>query len=378
MQGGEPTNFLRLSAALKIFCGSSIKLDMLPRAEELLQGYLFGFKQMYGAESMKPNFHWAVHLAQQIRDYGPVYNFWAFLSERLNKVLKSSNSNNWTGGQIEISMMREFARGSRLDSLVRAVLPVAENTVAKALLEQMLGEGHEASGTVQDATTDLYAIQRVQLGPQVSLVLKRLSDTARAAICRHHNSKRPGCVHLALQTNPPPGSQQLNDFATFFEYGLLEGRRITPLSRSIRNSAGSSLVKVVLGEKTFYGEVINLFTHVQQGITSGTRLLAEFRWMIELDLVPVEDDIWNEFPELDIQCFALNKYWIDGDAEAPPAVLPFDFISCQIARGTIDTTNPPMWIVTSLDRVCLQHFVHELLILISYISAPQCLKFEIA
>jgi hypothetical protein len=123
MQRGEPTNFLRLSAALKIFCGSSIKLDMLPRAEDLLQGYLFGFKQvslsfsfifltnslqMYGAKSMKPNFHWAVHLPQQIRDYGPVYNFWAFLSERLNKVLKSSNSNNWTGGQIEISMMREF------------------------------------------------------------------------------------------------------------------------------------------------------------------------------------------------------------------------------------------------------------------------------
>ncbi|KIK78458.1 hypothetical protein PAXRUDRAFT_28616 [Paxillus rubicundulus Ve08.2h10] len=105
MQRGEPTNFLHPLAALKIFCGSSIKLDMLPRAKELLQGYLFGFKQMYGAESMKPNFHWAVHLAQQIRDYGPVYNFWAFLSERLNKVLKSSNSNNWTGGQIEISMM---------------------------------------------------------------------------------------------------------------------------------------------------------------------------------------------------------------------------------------------------------------------------------
>ncbi|KAF8839068.1 hypothetical protein BDN67DRAFT_880957, partial [Paxillus ammoniavirescens] len=92
MQRGEPTNFLHLSATLKIF------------------SYLFGFKQMYGAESMKPNFHWAVHLAQQIRDYGPVYNFWAFLSERLNKVLKSSNSDNWTGGQIEISMMREFAR----------------------------------------------------------------------------------------------------------------------------------------------------------------------------------------------------------------------------------------------------------------------------
>jgi hypothetical protein len=73
---------------------------------------------MYGKESMKPNFHWSVHLVQQIKDYGPVYNFWAFLSERLNKVLKSSNSNYWTGGQVEILMMREFMHAAQIDSMV--------------------------------------------------------------------------------------------------------------------------------------------------------------------------------------------------------------------------------------------------------------------
>ncbi|EIW73973.1 hypothetical protein CONPUDRAFT_40430, partial [Coniophora puteana RWD-64-598 SS2] len=88
MQADEPANFLRLSCALKLFCSSSL----------------------YGTDALKPNFHWAVHLSDQIRDFGPVYNFWAFLSERLNKVLKSFNVNNWTGGQVEISMMREFSR----------------------------------------------------------------------------------------------------------------------------------------------------------------------------------------------------------------------------------------------------------------------------
>jgi hypothetical protein len=78
---------------------------------------------LYDVDALKPNFHWAVHLRQQILDYGPVYNFWAFLSERLNKVLKSSNLINWTGGQIEISMMREFARGAQIDSLAIS-LPV--------------------------------------------------------------------------------------------------------------------------------------------------------------------------------------------------------------------------------------------------------------
>lgn len=65
---------------------------------------------------MKPNHHWAVHIPDQILDYGPV---WAFLTERLNKVLKNLNSNNWSGGQLEVSMMREFHRHSRLDGIVR-------------------------------------------------------------------------------------------------------------------------------------------------------------------------------------------------------------------------------------------------------------------
>ena len=67
---------------------------------------------------MKPNHHWAVHLPDQLRDYGPVYNFWTFLSERLNKLLKSSETNDWKGGQMEVSMMREFERGVCLNSLV--------------------------------------------------------------------------------------------------------------------------------------------------------------------------------------------------------------------------------------------------------------------
>jgi hypothetical protein len=66
----------------------------------------------------EPNHHWAVHIPEQILDYGPVYGFWAFLTERLNKVLKNMNSNNWSGGRLEVSMMREFHRSSRLDGIV--------------------------------------------------------------------------------------------------------------------------------------------------------------------------------------------------------------------------------------------------------------------
>jgi hypothetical protein len=67
---------------------------------------------------MKPNHHYAVHLPQQLRDFGPVYEFWTFLTERLNKILKSYNSSLWGGGQLEISMMRHFDREVRVQDLV--------------------------------------------------------------------------------------------------------------------------------------------------------------------------------------------------------------------------------------------------------------------
>ena len=74
--------------------------------------------KLYSETAMKPNHHWSIHLMDQIQDFGPVYTFWTFLGERLNKTLKSFNSNGWTGGQVEITMMRTFGREVQLDAMV--------------------------------------------------------------------------------------------------------------------------------------------------------------------------------------------------------------------------------------------------------------------
>jgi hypothetical protein len=74
--------------------------------------------QLYGENALKPNHHYAVHIIDQIQDYGPVYNFWSFLSERLNKILKNMNSNNKVAGELEVSMMREFSRYTKMNYLV--------------------------------------------------------------------------------------------------------------------------------------------------------------------------------------------------------------------------------------------------------------------
>ncbi|KAG2365892.1 hypothetical protein BDR07DRAFT_1373969 [Suillus spraguei] len=169
---------------------------------------LQGTWKMYGKESMKPNFHWSVHLAQQIKDYGPVYNFWVFLSEQLNKVLKSSNSNNWTGGQVEISMMREFMRAAQIDSMARGALQLTQSLI--------IDDGQEA---LQDATNDmepeldeLRTYLWVQPGP-ASIKPQQLSHNVCVALFTQYNSTKPLSVHYALDPNLHPGLSQLQEFA---------------------------------------------------------------------------------------------------------------------------------------------------------------------
>lgn len=67
---------------------------------------------------MKPNHHFATHTAPQVQDYGPMYNFWAFLTERLNGTLKSFNLNNWGAGRLEVCMMRAFMRDVFVKNMV--------------------------------------------------------------------------------------------------------------------------------------------------------------------------------------------------------------------------------------------------------------------
>ncbi|KAG6881965.1 hypothetical protein C0995_016448, partial [Termitomyces sp. Mi166 len=106
---------------------------------------------------MKPNHHWAIHVPDQINDYGPVYTFWSFLTEQLNKVLKDTNSNNWGQGQLEISMLREFNRSSRLDGMMQAVLNLnsGEYESARQLIKKILQGGEkDRGGTIEDAASD--------------------------------------------------------------------------------------------------------------------------------------------------------------------------------------------------------------------------------
>lgn len=90
----DPAKFLKLSAALQILIKCEITDDDLMMADELIHMYntkliqvhcdipwsfLLTISQLYGSNVIKPNHHYATHVAECSRNFGPLHDFWTFL-----------------------------------------------------------------------------------------------------------------------------------------------------------------------------------------------------------------------------------------------------------------------------------------------------------
>jgi len=134
----------------------------------------------------------------------------------------------------------------------------------------------------------------VQPGP-VSAYQGDLSDGARSALYNYYNSEHKR-VRYDLERHHDRGTicHIMNDTAQFYEYALLDGRRITPSTRSQRDNAGSYIVKYVWRNETHAGEVVSIFHHKQSGIHEES-LFAEIKWMKNLPISPLaHGDPWED------------------------------------------------------------------------------------
>ena len=75
--------------------------------------------QLYGSGTIKPNHHYSTHVSECVRNFGPLHDFWTFLYERLNKVLKSFKTNNHGQGELETTFFYEFQKMCQTSRLVR-------------------------------------------------------------------------------------------------------------------------------------------------------------------------------------------------------------------------------------------------------------------
>jgi hypothetical protein len=119
----------------------------------------------------------------------------------------------------------------------------------------------------------------------------------RLGLLHYYNRDAPR-IHLnPRERDTTTGSSQLVPYADIYDYALLDGRRITPTTRSTRNTAGSSLVQVRIGGDDCAGEIRALFLHRQPGVPSSEdTLLALVDWMVESGDTPLDEDsfVWRK------------------------------------------------------------------------------------
>ncbi|KAK7059286.1 hypothetical protein R3P38DRAFT_2496527 [Favolaschia claudopus] len=297
---------------------------------------------------MKPNHHWAVHVFDQILDYGPVYSFWAFLPERLNKVLKNLNSNNSNGGELEVSMMREFHRAVALEGLVNVPFALRmENAFVKLLFVRR--KNKQALGTIEDAASYERTGSRVLLGEVAAKASRIHDDDMRLALTNYYNRNGP-VVHLPRRREAVPGTVALDSFIDIYRYALVDGRRTMAADMHPKRKAQSSLIQIMFNGEPFVGEIYSIFSHPQAGVsTSRDTAMTYIKWLVPSQGTPFDGD--DFIPELGVETWVCNEYAPPNSPAFPPQVFPLRNIQCQVARGRIHYMIPPVWVTTTMDRV---------------------------
>lgn len=90
-------NFMQLVRAVDIAGSLRISEEDIKTYEECILNYLRGLKELYKEVTIKPNHHFAVHLAIFLRKFGPVHSWRAYVFERFNYLLQNTNTNKRPG-----------------------------------------------------------------------------------------------------------------------------------------------------------------------------------------------------------------------------------------------------------------------------------------
>lgn len=357
----EMPMFLDLAAALRLLLGRSLTEDQRVRGQMLLLRHYDRFCAIYGDEYMKYNQHWSTHIAAQIVDFGPVYGFWTFPGERINKALKSLNTNNHRDGEMELTMLREFHRTQQTTRLLRRATLDATFPAEQEILARLIADGRRVRGTVDvarsseapahahgvesDDTEELARadeawFNQIQLSPApAARALTTREQIALSACLRRAGTP----VYNSFDPRTFDDSwARLYGYASFHAFAILDGRRLVPVNSARLGNASAALVKLraARGDSLgpLHGEVMDIFTHVQG---NSTRTYATVRTFKQQVLVGTEWDFWLPYPELDVHIWRPGEY---DDLR----IVPIEQIVCQLTRTTY--SKPNVWITIALEK----------------------------
>lgn len=114
--------------------------------DNLLFQFCQTFERLYGSDKVTPNMHMHCHLADYIRDFGPIYSFLQFFFKRYNGLLGSVPTNK---KNIEVQLMRRFDRDLHVLNL-----PYLDELREFIMLFKSLFPSKENRGTLSDCFSE--------------------------------------------------------------------------------------------------------------------------------------------------------------------------------------------------------------------------------
>ncbi|KAI0348810.1 hypothetical protein OH77DRAFT_1379121, partial [Trametes cingulata] len=86
-------NFVDLVVAVKHAIARRTSPDRITRYEISITRYVRGLRALFPDLDLVPNHHFALHLPDFLRRFGPPYSYWAFPFERYIRLLRNVNIN---------------------------------------------------------------------------------------------------------------------------------------------------------------------------------------------------------------------------------------------------------------------------------------------
>ncbi|KAJ7864719.1 hypothetical protein B0H13DRAFT_2237002 [Mycena leptocephala] len=279
----DPKNFLKLSSAIKILVARTITEADLTQSDQLMREYCWELVELYGPEVIRPNHHYATHTSRCVRNYGPLHEFWTFLFERLNKVLKSYKTPNHAGGELEASFFREFQRTVQQSRLLGQGAREPVGSELREAVEIMYHATADDRGTVQALARDLDTAQEdggIDFQLSTRAEKGQLSPELYFCILRHLQIRLPNVkLHSFVEHAPSSDSLMLEPHGILFNDVIVRRSRYLASSRSphpytsliaVRTSAANDA-------QTWVGELRSIVAIEQPG-TKTVHRFGFVRW----------------------------------------------------------------------------------------------------
>ncbi|KAJ7170889.1 hypothetical protein C8R43DRAFT_1120617 [Mycena crocata] len=341
----DPANFLKLCTAIKILVLDTITENSLQSSDELLRAYCQELVDLYGSEVIHPNHHYATHTSRCVCNYGPLREFWTFLFECLNKVLKSYKTPNHAGGELEASFFREFQRTVQNSRLLAQGAREPLGSELRDAVDLMYRATDNDRGTVQALARDLDSVNLdagviFQLSPQAEN--GKLPLNIYTCVLQHLQIRLTHVqLHSYLSISPSPESRTLFPNTLFFDYAVVRNRRYLASHRSSTNA--SSLIAVhtssAPGANLWLAELLSVFAIKQD--TIGTQKFSHVRWF-RPSTTSLTGTIWADFAPLSVRVWSIDEYLTAAD-DGPEPLIELSDIVCHVVRMDVIIRGQHHW-----------------------------------